>query len=286
MKLKINVDDHLFNDAQDVYEALGLDTETAIRMFLKRTVLEQRLPLNTDIPVSSKNVEESADTSLGKRTKNVITAEMAEDVWDRFVCYLNEGGNISSIATDAHEASGMNQGSAFIYLNILDNFVKGKPNTRNMKMADLVYYVSRIENELDAQSYRNTIDSLNLSIPYWDKDEFGQFSDKVRAFVNSLNSQTSERPIIISEHGFMDYLAGEGYSVTTPSGNPSTVYDYAKRIGKICKREGINLYELANRINYYCDRYDVCGPEEAYGSRSSNAPRSALNCFKNYVKGL
>ena len=35
---------------------------------------------------------------------------------------------------------------------------------------------------------------------------------------------------------FMKYLIQQGYSEYTPSGNPSTVYDYAKRIQKICHR--------------------------------------------------
>ena len=36
---------------------------------------------------------------------------------------------------------------------------------------------------------------------------------------------------------FERYLISKGYSQTTPSGNPSTVYDYIKRIDKICKFE-------------------------------------------------
>ena len=55
-----------------------------------------------------------------------------------------------------------------------------------MKMADLKYYMCQIENELDEQSYRNAIQSLRLSIPYWDKEEFGMFASKVQAFVDEL----------------------------------------------------------------------------------------------------
>jgi hypothetical protein len=32
------------------------------------------------------------------------------------------------------------------------------------------------------------------------------------------------------EASFRDYLISEGYKQTTPSGHPSTVYDYCKRI--------------------------------------------------------
>lgn len=182
MELRIEVDDELANSAQLIYDALGIDTETAVRMFLKRTVLEQRLPLSTS--VSTIGGPEPPTSS--KRTKNVITRSMVEDIWMRFKRYLDEGGSTNSIASDAHEATGMNQGSAFIYLTILDNLVNGKHNTRNMKMADLEFYVDRIRKELDEESYVNAIESLSLSIPYWDKEEFGQFASKVNAFLEGL----------------------------------------------------------------------------------------------------
>lgn len=182
MELRIEVDDELANSAQLIYDALGIDTETAVRMFLKRTVLEQRLPLSTSV---AKTGASGASTS-SKRTKNVITRAMVEDIWRRFKRYLDEGGSTNSIASDAHEATGMNQGSAFIYLTILDNLVNGKHNTRNMKMADLEFYMDRIREELDEESYTNAVESLSLSIPYWDKEEFGQFASKVKVFLEGL----------------------------------------------------------------------------------------------------
>lgn len=189
MKLVINIDDQTAREAQTVYDTLGLDMETAVRMFLKRTVLEQRLPLETNVPVISPSAfpnASSAPVEEKKRTNNAITRAMAEDIWRRFDRYLNEGGDINAIAADAHTATGMNQGSAFIYLTILNNFVNGKHNTRNMKLADLKYYVERIQEELDRQSYLNTIESLKASIPYWDKEVFGMFASKVQTFIDEL----------------------------------------------------------------------------------------------------
>lgn len=191
MQISINIDDKTAVEAEAIYEALGIDTETAVKMFLKRTVLEQRLPLDTSVPGGV--FQGSAPTSTSvvekstKRINNVITRPMVEDIWRRFLRYLDGDGDINSAAADAHETTGMNQGSAFIYLTILDNFVNGKHNTRNMKMADLEYYVSQIRDNLDEQSYRNTIKSLELSIPYWDKEAFGQFAKKVRTFLDSLS---------------------------------------------------------------------------------------------------
>lgn len=192
MELVINIDDQTAADAQAVYDTLGLDIETAVRMFLKRTALEQRLPLETSVPVYSPSAfrnYQAAPQEEKKRTNNVITRAMAEDIWRRFSHYLDEGGDINSIAADAHSTTGMNQGSAFIYLTILNNFVNGQHNTRNMKMADLKYYVERICEELDEQSYLNTIKSLKASIPYWDKEAFGMFASKVQAFVDELEKE-------------------------------------------------------------------------------------------------
>lgn len=183
MNIVINVDDGTAAEAEAVFEALGIDMETAVRMFLKRAVVEQGLPLSTSV---ANAIPDRAAPATGKRVNSVITRPMVEDIWRRFVRYLDEGGDINAAAADAHQATGMNQGSAFIYLTILDNFVNGKHNTRNMKMADLRYYVERIREELDEQSYRNTIESLKASIPYWDKDAFGQFASKVQAFVDEL----------------------------------------------------------------------------------------------------
>ena len=36
---------------------------------------------------------------------------------------------------------------------------------------------------------------------------------------------------------FCQFLINKGYKVVTPSGNPSTVYDYLKRIDKVCEWE-------------------------------------------------
>lgn len=183
MRLTIEVDDALGRNASAIYEALGLDTETAIKMFLKRTVLEQRLPLATNVPVAT---QEAAVPAELKKSSGSITRDMVEEVWRRFVYYLDRGGNISSVAADVHNTTGMNQGSAFIYLTILSNLINGQYNTQNMKFADLEYFVTQIRDYLDKESYLNTLESLKASIPYWEKDTFGQFASKVRSYVASL----------------------------------------------------------------------------------------------------
>lgn len=83
---------------------------------------------------------------------------------------------------------------------------------------------------------------------------------------------------------FKHYLIQKGYSEYTPSGNPSTVYDYVKRINKICERERISIKQLANNIGDYVEKYDTFGSEEEFGKKSHNAFISALKRFEEFIK--
>ena len=47
--LQVRVDDDLKNQASAIYSELGIDLSTAIRMFLKRTVLERGIPFDTKL---------------------------------------------------------------------------------------------------------------------------------------------------------------------------------------------------------------------------------------------
>jgi len=83
---------------------------------------------------------------------------------------------------------------------------------------------------------------------------------------------------------FKRYLIQQGYSEYTPSGYPSTVYDYIKRIEKICERERITVKQLSDNINVYVKKYDTFGSEEEFGKRSHNAFISALKRFEEFMK--
>lgn len=82
---------------------------------------------------------------------------------------------------------------------------------------------------------------------------------------------------------FEDYLIKQGYSVTTPSGNPSTVYDYIKRIDRICLNENMTWNELAEKISIVVTQYDVGGSKEELGRKSHNAVINALKRFGDLV---
>lgn len=47
--LQIRVDEELKNQANAIYKELGIDLSTAIRMFLKKSVLEGGIPFDTKI---------------------------------------------------------------------------------------------------------------------------------------------------------------------------------------------------------------------------------------------
>ncbi len=83
---------------------------------------------------------------------------------------------------------------------------------------------------------------------------------------------------------FKSYLIKQGYSELTPSGKPSTVYDYIKRVDKICNREKISISNLARNINIYIEKYDSNGTESDFGKKSHHAYINALKRFKEFLK--
>lgn len=82
---------------------------------------------------------------------------------------------------------------------------------------------------------------------------------------------------------FMDYLNKQGYSLTTPAGNPSTVYDYAKRVDKVCEWENTTWTGLADNINNIVSLYDIGGAKEEYGLKSNRAVINALKRFQEFL---
>lgn len=48
--MQIRIDEQLRNEASEVYERLGIDIPTAVRMFLKRSVLDNGIPFAMTLP--------------------------------------------------------------------------------------------------------------------------------------------------------------------------------------------------------------------------------------------
>ncbi len=55
--LQVRVEDTLKDEAARVFEALGIDTSTAVRMFLKRAVMENGIPFRMTMPRKPYNAE-------------------------------------------------------------------------------------------------------------------------------------------------------------------------------------------------------------------------------------
>lgn len=58
--VQVRIDDELKNQATAVYEALGIDLSTAVRMFLKRSVLVNGVPFNMTLPKGNSKAERAA----------------------------------------------------------------------------------------------------------------------------------------------------------------------------------------------------------------------------------
>lgn len=82
---------------------------------------------------------------------------------------------------------------------------------------------------------------------------------------------------------FRSYLVKQGYSVTTPTGNPSTVYDYVKRIDRVCEWENTTWTGLARNIDAIVSMYNVSGSKEGFGRKSHYAVINALKRFSEFL---
>ena len=82
---------------------------------------------------------------------------------------------------------------------------------------------------------------------------------------------------------FKSYLIDQGYSLFTLTGKPSTVFDYIKRIQKICFREDITADILSDDIDYYVELYGPKGEESEFGKKSHGAYIAALKKFKEFL---
>ena len=96
---------------------------------------------------------------------------------------------------------------------------------------------------------------------------------------------TKDSKIMILKN-FETFLIKQGYSEQTPSGHPSTVYDYGKRVNTICEKEAISINNLSENIDFYVGKYDEFGSEAQFGNKSHRAYINALKRFRDFVNSL
>ena len=187
------IDQETAEKAECVFRSRGLSADLAIGMYFQRTAMLGRLPYDPTAPIDGGNAGGRTDSPTVEGYK-AITPAMVEHLWDAFRANLSVERAALSVAADISRATGMNEGSAFMYLVILGNMVKGKPNTRSMKIADLAYYLGRIRDDLGEPAYSNAKKSLRESLAYWDEHSPGNFADKVRGLLRAADANT---PLIV-----------------------------------------------------------------------------------------
>ena len=55
--LQVRVEDSLKDEAAQVFEKLGIDASTAVRMFLKRVIMENGIPFRMTLPKTPYNAD-------------------------------------------------------------------------------------------------------------------------------------------------------------------------------------------------------------------------------------
>ena len=85
---------------------------------------------------------------------------------------------------------------------------------------------------------------------------------------------------------YEDYLTRAGYSLETDSGNPSTVYAYAKAVESVLDEEGLTWNGLKDNIATIVKKYDVGGEKEAFGCKSNKTVINALRRFEEFAGAL
>lgn len=190
-KIEIQIDDEILTEAKTVLHSLGMDVEMAVNIYLRRIALEKGLPMAMtghssmiSEPEMTEDFEDSFDDELkvSTRSNSKITTAMVNEVWQAFLKYVRGSGEINPLSTEVSSKTGMNRGSAFIYLTVLSNLVNGDPNTRVLKFKDLEYLMGKIKSELEESIYQKALKSLTSSVPYWREKIPGTFAEKVEAY--------------------------------------------------------------------------------------------------------
>ncbi len=79
--LQVRVEDSLKAEAAQVFEKLGIDTSTAVRMFLKRAIMENGIPFRMTLPKTPYNADRGyrAMLEIGDASEKNGTSDMSLD---------------------------------------------------------------------------------------------------------------------------------------------------------------------------------------------------------------
>ena len=79
--LQVRVEDSLKDEAAQVFEKLGIDTSTAVRMFLKRAIMENGIPFRMTLPKTPYNADRGyrAMVEIGESSEKNGVSNMSLD---------------------------------------------------------------------------------------------------------------------------------------------------------------------------------------------------------------
>lgn len=83
--------------------------------------------------------------------------------------------------------------------------------------------------------------------------------------------------------GYQEYLEKRGYSLYTPSGLPSTVFEYRKAVSDIKSYESLELSDFCTKIDSIISEYDSGGIKEQLGLTKHRTWINALKRFREYL---
>ena len=87
--LQVRVDDELKNQASAIFDELGMDLSTAIRMFLKKSVQAKGIPFETTLDESSLEMERIV-RKFQKHSEEIGNSEMTLDEINEIIRLVRE----------------------------------------------------------------------------------------------------------------------------------------------------------------------------------------------------
>lgn len=80
--LQVRVDETLRAQAATIYEDLGIDLQTAVRIFLKKSVAENGLPFGMTLPKKRESVEEAGIRAIQSMRRSAEKAGLSDMTLD------------------------------------------------------------------------------------------------------------------------------------------------------------------------------------------------------------
>lgn len=116
-----------------------------------------------------------------------------------------------------------------------------------------------------------------------DKNSQNQ-QEKLSESVTKCNQGNNKENIKCNyKEAYKSYLLSFGYKEYTPSGNPSTVYQYIKSVESVLEWENLTWIGLAFNISSIRRKYDRGGISQTQGELSHNTVINALRRFEEFV---